>query len=564
MKKVLLSVLIIFLLIGSFVYSQQIELSGNKIFSVLSSKYSSNVSTIFKNNKNQYRIRDLSFRKKTIKLYDEMVLAFNTPSPKLIKDDSGKYQVIQAEYSFSKTQGSLGAGAAKFFKHNHNIRLKTERTSWLGSCQDLGSFSIEFRFKPVVLRDNSILFSRIGYFSGNKSGIVIKTHSGKIIVDMPGMFYHAEKKGFKRLHIRLTRGRKLISGKWYHFVLSYNRLSGKLSKRLNGTEEDVIYLSKQGIPYNDVFIPTFGWLKNNGQKRCVDLPNILLGKRYIGYIDEFKISQLDYKTLVRLSPIRNTNFAPLQLSNRVPGNVEGVIVSPVYSFKKTGTKVTRFSWDSILPKNSFIWFEFRISDHNFLYNDKRITWYRIKNNQMNIYLMKQKTGSYLRGKYFQWKAHLIASPDGKYSPSLYNIRLRYQMDVAPSVPRFIEILNNGDRFFTIKWKKNIDHDRKGYKIYYGVTKKRYDGIITHIKGVRITNKMARGGYITLRIDNSIIEENRIRNKHKLLKYPVIKNTILYFCGVSAYDSYRVDTQYNHESIISEPVSVRPFAGSEIK
>jgi len=65
-------------------------------------------------------------------------------------------------------------------------------------------------------------------------------------------------------------------------------------------------------------------------------------------------------------------------------------------------------------------------------------------------------------------------------------------------------------------------------------------------------------------ENEVIEENRKRDKWRKLTFPFLQNTVLYYFSVSAYDSYKPDTRYNHESEFSKTVSARPFMGSEIK
>ena len=111
--------------------------------------------------------------------------------------------------------------------------------------------------------------------------------------------------------------------------------------------------------------------------------------------------------------------------------------------------------------------------------------------------------------------------------------------------------------------ENVDHDIYGYKIYYGTHPKKFDGIITYKDGKAITNKLSSNNYLTINITNTLINENRRRDKKKLLEYPIIKNTVLYYFKVSAYDSYKVFTLYNHESKLSKMVWARPYAGSEI-
>ena len=90
-------------------------------------------------------------------------------------------------------------------------------------------------------------------------------------------------------------------------------------------------------------------------------------------------------------------------------------------------------------------------------------------------------------------------------------------------------------------------------------------LLVMLKGKRITNDFnSNRKYIELEITNNTIEENKEKDKTGVLEYPLLENTVLYFFAVSAYDSYRPDTPYNHESSLSGQVKARPFAGSEIK
>ncbi|HOW81904.1 MAG TPA: hypothetical protein PK573_05045, partial [Spirochaetota bacterium] len=61
----------------------------------------------------------------------------------------------------------------------------------------------------------------------------------------------------------------------------------------------------------------------------------------------------------------------------------------------------------------------------------------------------------------------------------------------------------------------------------------------------------------------VIEENMALEKRGILSFPQLKNTVLYYFSVTAYDAYKPDTPYNHESPLSGAVSARPYAGTEI-
>jgi hypothetical protein len=104
--------------------------------------------------------------------------------------------------------------------------------------------------------------------------------------------------------------------------------------------------------------------------------------------------------------------------------------------------------------------------------------------QRGIFLMRDGENNFLRGRYYQWRMHLVPSPDGARSPRLSGLKLSYEADIAPTVPRLPEVREAGDRYIVLRWKKNEDADLAGYRIYYGVLKGRFDGIIRTINGSR--------------------------------------------------------------------------------
>lgn len=506
-----------------------------------------------------YTIKDLTYRKASDPFITDIVLSFNTPPARLARDDARHYRVTRASYDFMTGGGSLGKGCARFYKKDHGVSVETSRAGWLGSCEDLGSFTIEFRFRPSELRDGSVLFSRIGYFSGTRRGIEIFIENRRIVAGLYGIF---DKPSADRYDVVLRRGRPIAKARWTHCILSFDRLSGKLTKSIDGQEEEVLYVTESGEPFNGVYAPTFGFRDSGGRIRCLDSPPALIGSNFAGCIDEFRISYRQHEDLEKRTELAYRNYHSVGRIGRTPFNVEGVITSPVYRFEGTGTQVRELRWKEELGTDTFIWMEFRTSDRRFLEDDISLKWYRVANNQKKIFLVKTDEGEYLRGRYYQWRAHLVASPDGARAPRFSGVQLDFRPDFSPAPPLFVEIAEAGDRFVTIRWKKNVDHDILGYRIYYGTNPGRSDGIISTVNGTRIAN--GPGNTVQVKITNDIIEENRGQDKHGKLSYPFLQNTVLYYFSVTAYDSYKPDTPDNHESVLSKPVSARPFSGTEIR
>ena len=537
-----------------------IETSSDIPFDIAPSKHHHNIKIIkLPSSKDAYSIADLTYQKSSIPYYSDMVLSFNYPPDKLYRDDTKKYIIKSSFYAFAKGKGSIGTGSAHFFRTGDGIEIENSKNLWLGSCDDLGSFAIEMRIRADVVRDGSVLFSRVGYISGAKKGIEITLNRGRVTAAFYGIF---ERPDGKRHDVFLNRGKTIVKDKWHHFSLSFDRMSGRLAKFIDGEEDESIYVTDSGSPDNGIFIPYFGQPSGDETISCTDLPPVYIAKNFSGFIDELRISYLSFEELKKRTAIANKKYRPVDNAGKIPLNIEGVVTSPVYIFPGTGTLVKLFKWEEIVPENAFVWMEFRISDNLFYWTDTDLKWYRIKNNQRGIFL-KETGGEFLRGKYYQWRLHLVPSPDGKKSPAAYDIGLSYQLDTAPRIPDFVEITKASSEEISIKWKKNVDPDIKGYRIYYGTKPGKYDGIITHTGGKPISNELSNSNYIEIKINNALIDENRKLDSKGLFTFPELKNTVLYFFAVSAYDSYKPGTPHNHESALSKQVSARPFAGSEI-
>lgn len=506
-----------------------------------------------------WAVKDICYRD-DIDLKTDLLISFDTRASAANRDDTGRYAFYSAEYVMIQDEKALGTGCGSFFKRDHGISINTSDGVWLGSCDDLGSFMIELRFR---LNDagNGILFSRSGFFSGSKKGIEISIRNGVPVTSFYNMF--TNDRGILS-SASLSGGRKVSPDTWYHLSVSYDRITGKLAQHIDGREDDVCYMTGTGRPSEGVMAASFGVLNGDGSFKCTELPMAFIGKDFNGFIDEFRILYASLEEIERSRDIAYKKHKWVQSSGRIPYNREGIITGPVTDFGAYGTSVSDLSWDGILKDGTFIWMEFRTSDKIFDEHDSGVKWYRVTNSQKNISSMKDRSGEYLRGRYCQWRAHLVVSPGGDLSPLMKKVSMRYWIDVSPSVPFGLEVADSGDGYVTLRWMKNADSDLMGYRIYYGTRAGQVDGIISVVNGGVIDNSISSGKYVTVRIDSSIINENKNADRRSVLLYPFLENTVLYYFSVTAYDTYKPGTPYNHESELSGHVTGRPYGGSQIK
>ena len=163
---------------------------------------------------------------------------------------------------------------------------------------------------PVSFNNESILFSRIGYFSGKKNGIEIKVKDRKIIVEMFRMF--KDRNGI-RYDVKLMKSGEVELDRWYHFILSFDRISGKLAKYLNGSEEEAVYVSETDRPYEDVYEPSF---------ESLDLPSAFIGKNFFGNIDEFRIAYRQIEDLKKETEVAYKNYKKARRRRKNAGKSE--------------------------------------------------------------------------------------------------------------------------------------------------------------------------------------------------------------------------------------------------
>lgn len=402
------------------------EQSGYKVFETVPLQNCYNVIQIpDSTGKLRYQLEDTTLQGRGRDATHDLVLSLNGKAATLRRDDSGKYKILSAGYLSEHTAGTFGAGCAKFYRKSHRIVIATEESLWLGRCGDLGSFTIEFRFKATSLTDKMVIFSRNGFLSGSRRGLESVIENRKLAFRSHQLF--EDMKGFRH-DVFLKSKKNIMPGVWYHAALSFNRITGKLTLYLNGTENNASYVTEDKKPGGQVLTPSFGYRNKKGELTCIEAPPAIIGDHFTGYLDEFRIAYGDLPSVKMKSALIDRRYYPVRTAGRTPYNVEGTITSPVYRFSDTGTRVILFNWRQKLPRDTFLWMEFRMADHLFYLNDMTLPWYRIKRNQRNIYLKKTPSGEYVRGKYYQWRAHLIPSPDGERSPQLIDVALRYQAD----------------------------------------------------------------------------------------------------------------------------------------
>lgn len=490
----------------------------------------------------------------------DFFFSFNGPSESMRRDDTGRFQVLRSSYRHYSGDDALGGGAAFFMKKEHGLQFHVHRNTLIGACGETGSFTLVFRIHPKSLRNGAKIFTRTGYATTRPQGIRVFFENGHLVAAFDSMFLRDD--GIMT-SARLVSHEILQSSNWYHVAVSYDSRTGRLWQEINGRQSASLFMTKTGRPREGVQPAAFGHRDLSGSWVCLDSPVVEIGNGYSGILDELRMSRYSLAELKSRNASSQNPWYPVKSAGRLPRNAEGIVTGSVYELPATGTRINLFTWDENLPEDTHIWMEFRISDSKFSINDAAPKWYRVTRNQRGIYMKRGSDGVLLRGRYMQWRAHLVPSPIGDRSPRLSNVRIHYQQDFPPRTPTLLQVVATGNNSVTLRWKKNVEADLGGYRIYYGTVPGRYDGVIDTVRGTALNNSMEREGRITATITNSIIDENRTNDPRGVLTFPLLRNNVLYYFAVSAYDNYRPGTSYRHESDLSDVVKGRPLAGSDI-
>ncbi len=440
------------------------------------------------------------------------------PFRRLQTDATRRYKINQSDYIISKDPAKFNTSA--FFKtpvSTLEIAVPREK-GFLGSLDDLGSFTIEFWFYPLRLTRFASIFERQGFVNGKYKGMAARFNERRIEWVFKD-FFHLDN-GPRKDEVILQSRTRVSLAKWQHFALSYDFKSGKLTLFVDGREDNFTYLVHQveGTPVQAAYTPR--WAKDLNV-------NAFICKTAIGIMDEFRISR---------SARTDFNLTPFF---RKPG----IVQTQVMDTHNYDAILKAIQWRAETEQGTIVKLYYRMANDKFKEDDATLKFIpapagvgRLMKETRRRYRIftYHPPRSHERFRFIQIRADLIGTYYGKYSPVLMDMTVKYEGSSAPDTPVGIMAAaakTAGD--VRLSWKKN--HHQKnlaGYKIYIGRRSKRYEKIIT------------------LKIDE-IPRENTPKDRVTFIISNLEKDQ-LYFFAISAID----DANLYHESPQSEEIYFR--------
>jgi hypothetical protein len=327
-----------------------------------------------------------------------------------------------------------GTGSMRFVHPENRILLIPRRGALLAESEDMGSFSIDFWIYPVARYDEEEVFSRYGSVVDDdgryiNTGIRIFFRQNRLVFALHNVFRDTYGR-YKNVEIS---GETICSlRQWQHIAFSYDAGTGKLSRVFGGIEDAVVWACDTGRFGGSPLRAAFP----SGFKRHAQI-----GGGFRGGLDSFRIRRQvwDNPSLHRYS--------------ENPGRV----TSKVVDMGTARARLSSISWDAETPAGSAVFFEYRLADTIFPAEHPSLLWIRSPGG--NIAPVARE------GRYVQWRATLVGSERGRYTPFLKSVRFAWDTAYRPDAPIDLAVYA-GDRRALLSWRGNLDRIA-GYRIYIG-------------------------------------------------------------------------------------------------
>ncbi|GEM_PF-5560779 len=334
----------------------------------------------------------------------------------------------------------FGAGSMRFPGPDTRLLLTPRTGALLGEVTDMGSFTIDFWIWPYSQYDEEDVFSRYGNLLAAdgrvlETGMRIFFRNNRLVFLLKNMLHGRG----ERVHDAELVGQRVSRLRvWQHVAFIYDDASGKLSRQVDGVEDGIVWLTDTGRQGGTPLRPAF--LK--GFRRQAQL-----GGGFRGRIEDFRIRR----------------GAWVHSETGRYSTAIGRITSRVVDMGTDNAKMESVSWKSETPAGSAILLEYRISGEIFPADDGEIPWIRLRNPTTGFEIP--------RGRFVQWRAILVGSERGRYTPVLKSVRLVWDPAWRPDTPVQLTA-RPGDGRIILRWRANMDRIA-GYRIYLGTERGEY-------------------------------------------------------------------------------------------
>jgi hypothetical protein len=454
----------------------------------------------------------------------DLAISFDERSPGLFRDSVSQYRLsvpFEVE-SVDRNLARAGAGAALFgrgFTPSAPIVIQPEsRNALFAPNSRIRDFTIEFWMYPLNMENGEQILSWVSTLPDSKDRIQridCSVSKNKLQWSFVNFFTYID--GSKKHNIDFTCLTPIVPKTWSHHLIRFDASTGMLEYLVDDRSESVVYATPTGRENSEVNAPVVG---TSGK--------FLLGERFSGLIDEFKI----HSVCVGRSSV--------QKYESISGRIETRAID--LGASSSGLVRVNVSGGRTSIRGTTVQNEFR-DNGRFKFSDSSEMNFYIRADE-NPYLLRNRPWviftpgadiAGVRGRYVQVAVDFYPSADGECSPYLEKIHIVFNQGEPPLPPRNL-IATASDGGVQLSWKHSPNANTAGYLVYYSA-----------VRGELFGNDSSLGASpIDAGVTNNLYIEG-------------LKNGTLYYFRVAAYEQIPGELNFNSGEFSAE-VTARPLAG----
>ena len=370
--------------------------------------------------------------------YTDLLIDFENPSNPISKGD---YRILSNNLkSSNKTINKKAAGLSR---NIGGLSIAGNPGSFFGSEGIIGSFSIEFWICPSVSENGEtiIKWDSSKYVNGRLVYQYLNASFDKGCIEwsLLNFFDNAFVPNIDE-NIILRGTSRIIPDTWSHHVLSYDCETGILEYIVNGTTEDLKYITSNGREDGDVALVYLG--TPSKLNFCTE---------YTGLIDDVRILRRPYV----LPEYQNAEHAG-RLDHMQYLTDGGYFVTKPIEVSK-GARLKSLVAEMDVPEQTDVCYYVRAGDNYYGWTGNNPSWIPVESG---------KDIENVSGLYFQVAAEIFPDGDGRISPKITEIVLNYE-ELPEPLPPFIVRAEAGNGEVVVSWNYSVDDTVGGYYLYYG-------------------------------------------------------------------------------------------------
>jgi len=387
----------------------------------------------------------------------DLSVSFDESHTGLYRDSAFHYRVSAqaAVEAVGRSYARAGTGAALFGSGEASSETSAviiepqSRDALFAAGNRIRDFTIEFWLYPLNMENGEQILSWAAARPSGADYTVQRIHCYASRNRLQWLFtnFFASTAGTTYKNIEFSGSAPIVPKVWSHHLIRFDASTGMLEYLVNGLSETISYATSTGRESSEVYTPVAG---NGGV--------FLLGERFMGLIDEFKIHSV---CAGRSSVQRYAATGGRAVTAAVDlGEFSSGVVRVDACGGRTSVKGNRINNE--FRENG----RFRFSDDaemNFFIRASENPY--LLNNCQWISFTPGTGISGVHGRYVQIAVDFYPSADGESSPYLDELRIIYLPGEPPLPPRNLTA-TAVDGGVMLRWRHSPDANTEGYLVYY--------------------------------------------------------------------------------------------------